>query len=66
MKICTWPIPNSGCDRQLSKSLALALAVSLPQAALAVENPEKNACFGAVHVHTNYSFDAFTNGVLAT
>ena len=66
MKICTWPIPNSGCDRQLSKSLALALAVSLPQAALAAENPEKNAFFGAVHVHTNYSFDAFTNGTLAT
>jgi hypothetical protein len=40
--------------------------MSLPQAALAAANPEKNAYFGAVHVHTNYSFDAFTNGTLAT
>ena len=50
----------------LSRTLALVLVVSLPQAALAAANSEKNAYFGAVHVHTNYSFDAFTNGTLAT
>lgn len=50
----------------LSRTLALLLVVSLPQVALAAANSEKNAYFGAVHVHTNYSFDAFTNGTLAT
>jgi hypothetical protein len=29
-------------------------------------NPQKNAYFGAVHVHTGYSFDAFTNGTVST
>ncbi len=29
-------------------------------------NPLRNVYFGAVHVHTNYSFDAFTNGTLTT
>ena len=26
----------------------------------------RNAYFGAVHIHTGYSFDAFTNGTLTT
>jgi len=29
-------------------------------------NPLRNAYFGAVHIHTSYSFDAFTNGTIAT
>jgi hypothetical protein len=37
----------------------IALAGDLPP-----PNAQKNAYFGAVHVHTNYSFDAFTNGAL--
>lgn len=32
----------------------------------AVANPERNAYFGAVHVHTSLSFDAFTNGSRTT
>jgi hypothetical protein len=28
--------------------------------------PHRNAYFGAVHVHTSYSFDAFTNGSITT
>jgi len=50
----------------LRKTIALAIALSLPQAAQVAANPENNAYFGAVHVHTNYSFDAFTNGTLTT
>ncbi len=48
-----------------------ALAVALFSAgSIAAEtpapNPDRNVYFGAVHVHTNYSFDAFTNGTLAS
>ncbi len=28
-------------------------------------NPQRNVYFGAVHVHTGYSFDAFTNGTVS-
>lgn len=47
----------------------LASIVAMP-GALANQQGDKplqrNAYYGAVHVHTNYSFDAFTNGTLAT
>ena len=29
-------------------------------------NPMRNAYFGAVHIHTGYSFDALTNGTITT
>jgi hypothetical protein len=35
-------------------------------AALPAPNPERNAYFGAVHVHTGWSFDAMTNGSQTT
>ncbi len=35
-------------------------------AALPAPNPDRNAYFGAVHVHTGWSFDAFTNGSQTT
>jgi hypothetical protein len=40
---------------------AAAAATDKPAA-----NPERNAYFGDVHVHTGWSFDAFTNGSRAT
>jgi hypothetical protein len=39
-------------------------AADLPAATGIVENPNRDAYFGAVHVHTSYSFDAFTNGTV--
>jgi hypothetical protein len=59
------------CTRIVKRVLASAFALTLPMsAAMAADrppaNPDKNAYFGAVHVHTNYSFDAFTNGALTT
>jgi hypothetical protein len=42
--------------------------VAAPPAAPArpAANPDRNAYFGAVHVHTGYSFDALTNGSKTT
>ncbi len=51
--------------KQIASLLLLATLTAEPVAA-ATAAPEKHAYFGNVHVHTNYSFDAFTNGTLAT
>ena len=46
---------------------ALPLLLALPVAAAAGgATPAANAYFGAVHVHTSYSFDAYTNGTLTS
>jgi len=55
---------------------AAAPAAAEAAAEVAVEQPgvgpkqaapgERRALFGAVHVHTNFSFDAFTNGTVTT
>lgn len=42
-------------------AIALSLVCAAPGAA-----PETSVYFGAVHVHTRYSFDAFTNGTLSS
>jgi Protein of unknown function (DUF3604) len=41
-------------------------APSAPAPALPPPNPENNVYFGAVHIHTGWSFDAFTNGSKTT
>jgi len=47
----------------LAGTLGLFLAAS---GAGASEPTDRNVYFGNVHVHTNYSFDAFTNGTVTT
>ena len=45
---------------------AAAVAPAAPVASLPPPNPDNNAYFGDVHVHTGWSFDAFTNGSKTT
>jgi hypothetical protein len=44
----------------------MACATSVLAADRPAPNPLRNAYFGAVHIHTSYSFDAFTNGTITT
>ena len=43
-----------------------AVTAAPAQPAAPASNPERNAYFGAVHVHTGWSFDGFTNGSRTT
>ena len=52
-----------------ARALIPALLAALgPSVGLAADSPvpERTAYYGAVHVHTGYSFDAFTNGTVTT
>ncbi len=53
-----------------ARFLVAAVAVVSTTNGLAADrpapNPLRNAYFGAVHIHTGYSFDAYTNGTLTT
>ena len=57
----------SGCDKKEPPAASAAPAASTaPAASLPPPNPDNNVYFGAVHVHTGWSFDAFTNGSKTT
>jgi hypothetical protein len=60
----------AGCQKKeppAATALAAAPAATAPVASsLPPPNAENNAYFGAVHVHTGWSFDAFTNGSKTT
>jgi Protein of unknown function (DUF3604) len=55
------PAPADGAGAPDTAAPATAPAAARPAA-----NPARNAYFGDVHVHTGWSFDAFTNGSRAT
>jgi len=61
-----------GCSREAPApatpvvSAATAAPASPAASDRPAANPERNAYFGDVHVHTGWSFDAFTNGSRAT
>jgi hypothetical protein len=62
----------AGCSRNSPepKPAAEAITTQTAPAVAATDrppaNPERNAYFGDVHVHTGYSFDSFTNGSKTT
>ena len=60
----------SGCEKKEPPAApapkAAAVAPTAPVASLPPPNPDNNAYFGDVHVHTGWSFDAFTNGSKTT
>jgi hypothetical protein len=60
----------AGCSKKEAPvALAPPAATVAPTevaASLPPPNPENNVYFGAVHVHTGWSFDAFTNGSKTT
>ncbi len=55
------PQPKPAADTSPAQAAPAVAATDRPPA-----NPERNAYFGDVHVHTGYSFDAFTNGSKTT
>ena len=55
------PAPGAPATSAATEAPASPAASDRPAA-----NPERNAYFGDVHVHTGWSFDAFTNGSRAT
>jgi hypothetical protein len=58
----------AGCSREAPAPATGASTEAAAPAAPArpAPNPDRNAYFGDVHVHTGWSFDAFTNGSRAT
>ena len=59
----------AGCGQEAAQERSAASetpAAAPPPAPVIESNPNKNAYFGDLHVHTQYSFDAFLFGTRAT
>ena len=61
---CTKPAEPEKAAAPSAASATATAASAAP--ALPAANPERNAYFGALHVHTGWSFDGFTNGSKTT
>src|SRR5262245_54945796 len=63
----------AGCAQERPAALPAAAPAAAPESARTrtafadrpAPNPQRNVYFGAVHVHTGYSFDAFINGTVS-
>ena len=70
MAVCVGLIALSGCQKEAAPAAADPQAVQAappsPAAELPPPNPDNNAYFGDLHIHTSWSFDGFTNGSLTT
>ncbi|MSQ98338.1 MAG: DUF3604 domain-containing protein [Xanthomonadales bacterium] len=59
-----------GCQKQeapvAAEPAVVEAAPIVPASDLPPPNPDNNVYFGDVHVHTGWSFDAFTNGSKTT
>ena len=56
----------AGCSKTTETEKPPVATTASTAAALPASNPERNAYFGNVHVHTGWSFDGFTNGSKTT
>jgi hypothetical protein len=56
----------AGCSQSSPEPKVAPLAAAVAASDRPPANPERNAYFGNVHVHTGWSFDAFTNGSKTT
>jgi Protein of unknown function (DUF3604) len=72
---CLCALMLAGCGKKEPPAAAAPAAAAAPpsapasapaSASLPPPNPDNNVYFGAVHVHTGWSFDGFTNGSKTT
>jgi hypothetical protein len=66
--VCIALLGLGGCTKPAEETASgdAKSVAQRPEATLPAPNPERNVYFGAVHVHTSWSFDGLTNGSKTT